>query len=391
MRVVEPFRPRREAFAYVALPGETAIDGDALGIVDLRDASATYGRLVHEVGLPRLGLLPGRLTMASDGEPGSRILLSGESSRILPSAEDSLFVSALDPASLPGAPRVAVFDHDELDITDMLTVQDDNVVPASDMWCCPRHKVLVTGESGSADISQGVTWPAMNGERGHRLQFWTLDGRHLVASADLGAENKLLRIEGANHPNGLCYGFANVLISARHFSASVWCWFQQRGTWQAKKVIEIPPEQCKAECLPPALAPLGVVPPFLTDIKLSPNDRFLYLSCWGTGELLQYDVLNPLRPRLTGTVRLGGIVQQFPHPQRPVMHGGPQALSISADGLRIYVTNSTSPVLDRQIYPGKDEGWMVKFDALPLGGLTLDDQFLVSFGAGRPQQSLLAL
>ncbi len=159
--------------------------------------------------------------------------------------------------------------------------------------------------------------------------------------------------------------------------------------WKATKVIDIPPEPCAAALLPPSLAPFGVVPPFITDIKLSPNDRFLYIACWGTGELLQYDVWNPLRPRLTGTVRIGGIVQRFPHPLRTGIEGGPYSLEMSEDAFRIYVTNSASPVLDRQFYPGKTQGWMAKFDALPHGGVTVDDQFLVPFDGGQPQAILL--
>jgi hypothetical protein len=46
----------------------------------------------------------------------------------------------------------------------------------------------------------------------------------------------------------------------------------------------------------------------VTDINLSLDDRFLYVSCWGTGELRQYDVSDPFHPKLTGSVRLGGPV-----------------------------------------------------------------------------------
>jgi len=32
------------------------------------------------------------------------------------------------------------------------------------------------------------------------------------------------------------------------------------------------------------------VPPLVTDIDLSVDDRFLYVSCWGSGEMKQFDV-----------------------------------------------------------------------------------------------------
>src|SRR4029078_9705558 len=83
------------------------------------------------------------------------------------------------------------------------------------------------------------------------------------------------------------------------------------------KVISIPAEPADADLLPPALKPFGAVPPLITDIDLSVDDRFLYVSCWGTGELKQYDVSDPARPREVGSVHLGGIVRRTPHPSAP--------------------------------------------------------------------------
>ena len=48
-----------------------------------------------------------------------------------------------------------------------------------------------------------------------------------------------------------------------------------------------------AEDLPPVIAPFGALPPLVTDIDLSVDDRYLYVSCWGTGELKRYDVTDP--------------------------------------------------------------------------------------------------
>jgi selenium-binding protein 1 len=217
-----------------------------------------------------------------------------------------------------------------------------------------------------------------------------LEGASPSHTIDLGVDNQMiLRLVGVAR-QGECYGFASVFINTRTLSSSVWCWFRWHGVWTAKKVIEIPAETCPRSLMPQALEHLGAVPPLVTDIKLSRNDRFLYVSCWGTGELLQYDVVNPLHPRLTGTVRIGGMVQRFPHPMRADIDGGPQSLQISDDGLRVYVTNSASGTLDRQFYPGKGEGWLVRLDSLPHGGLTLDDQFFVAFADGLPQEILLS-
>jgi selenium-binding protein 1 len=50
------------------------------------------------------------------------------------------------------------------------------------------------------------------------------------------------------------------------------------------------------------------------------DGQFLYVSCWGTGELKQYDVSDPFHPREVGSVRIGGIVGRAPHQVR--LEGG---------------------------------------------------------------------
>ena len=58
-----------------------------------------------------------------------------------------------------------------------------------------------------------------------------------------------------------------------------------------------------ADDLPDLLKGFGAVPPLVTDIDLSLDDRFLYVSCWGTGEMHQYDVSDPMAPKLAGRWR----------------------------------------------------------------------------------------
>ena len=46
----------------------------------------------------------------------------------------------------------------------------------------------------------------------------------------------------------------------------------------------------------------------MTDILLSLDDRFLYFSNWAHGDVRQYDVTDPRRPRLVGQLFLGGSI-----------------------------------------------------------------------------------
>lgn len=131
-----------------------------------------------------------------------------------------------------------------------------------------------------------------------------------------------------------------------------------------------------------------VVAPFVTDINLSMDDRFLYVSCWGSGEMRQYDVSDPTNPRLTGSVRIGGVVSRAPHPKNPrtPLNGAPQMVEVSRDGRRVYFTNSLYSAVDDQLYPDGIRSWMVKLNADPAGGLSLDKDFFVEFGDYRAHQ-----
>jgi selenium-binding protein 1 len=58
------------------------------------------------------------------------------------------------------------------------------------------------------------------------------------------------------------------------------------------------------------------VPPLVTDIDLSMDDRFLCAACRGTGEMRQYDVTDPKEPKLAGSVHVGGSARRTPAPER---------------------------------------------------------------------------
>lgn len=188
------------------------------------------------------------------------------------------------------------------------------------------------------------------------------------------------------------YGFVGVVVSLKDLSSSIWLWNRESGNgseqWNVRKVIEIPAEPADPETLPPLLKDFKAVPPLVTDIDLSLDDRFLYVSCWGTGEMRQYDVSDPFCPRLAGSVRLGGIARRAAHPARAntPLNGGPQMVEISRDGRRVYFANSLYAAWDGQFYPDGIRGWMVKLDVEPEGGIRLDPKFLLEFDRLRPHQ-----
>src|SRR5436189_4068229 len=164
------------------------------------------------------------------------------------------------------------------------------------------------------------------------MHVWDLRRRRHLQALDLGNEQQMvLELRPAHDPTK-AYGFVGVVVSLKDLSGSIWLWRRNNGAWEIQKVIEIPAEPASPDQLPPALKPFKAVPPLVTDINLSLDDRYLYVSCWGTGEFRQYDVSDPFEPKLTGSVHLGGIVRRAPHPANGTLNGGPQMVELSRDG-----------------------------------------------------------
>jgi methanethiol oxidase len=262
----------------------------------------------------------------------------------------------------------------------------DGLTAAYDFWWHLGYDTVVTSEWGTPNMIEGGLDPALLGKFGHSLHLWDLRQRRHLQALDLGAEQQMvLELRPAHDPTRT-FGFVGVVVSLADLSASVWLWHREDGRWAVRKVIEIPAEPASADQLPPALQPFEAVPPLVTDINLSLDDRFLYVSCWGTGELRQYDVSDPFQPRLTGSVRLGGIVSKGAHPRGGALNGGPQMVEVSRDGRRVYLTNSLYRSWDEQFYPEGIRGWVVKLDTDPAGGFRVDPDFFVAFEGERPHQ-----
>ena len=103
------------------------------------------------------------------------------------------------------------------------------------------------------------------------------------------------------------YGFTNCALDN-----SLWMFRGQAdGSYEFKKVADT-----------------GALP---ADLRQSPDDRYLFVSCFGDNLLQQWDVSDPDHPRLFSTVSPG--VQ-------------PNMMHVTGDGKRMYVSNSLLSTLD---------------------------------------------
>ncbi|WP_298821505.1 selenium-binding family protein [Chloroflexus sp.] len=302
---------------------------------------------------------------------------------------DGIYISALGNPDGEGPGGIFILDHDTFEVLGRWEIDRGDQYLHYDFWWHLGYDTLITSEWGTPRmVEHGVLGEELlAGKYGHRIHLWDLHRRRHVQTLDLGAEHQMaLELRPAHDPTK-AYGFLNSVVSLKDLSASIWLWYRQNGSWKLQKVIEIPAEPASEDQLPDILKPFKAVPPLVTDINLTVDDRFLYVSCWGTGELRQYDVTDPFNPRLTGTLQIGGIVRRAGHPAASgPLNGGPQMVEVSRDGRRIYFTNSLYLPWDAQFYPDGIRSWMVKVDADPQGGMRFDPNFFVDFGDQRAHQ-----
>ncbi|HWB98952.1 MAG TPA: selenium-binding protein SBP56-related protein [Bryobacteraceae bacterium] len=428
----------REKLAYVAMlnpKGQGAHDG--MAVVDVEPGSKSYGRVIGHVEMPFAGdelhhfgwnacssclcpysphphmerrylVVPGlkssriyvldtkpdphKPTIVKVIEPETVMRRTGYSRpHTTHCGPDGIYINAIGAPDGDGPGGIFIMDPESFEIRGRWELDRGPQFLAYDFWWHLGYDTMITSEWGTPNMVESGVNPEMllGGKYGHRLHVFDLNRRRHRQVLDLGPEYQMsLELRPAHDPTK-AYGFVGVVTSLKDLSSSIWLWSRQsNGEFQVSKVIEIPAEPADPEQLPPLLQGFKAVPPLVTDINLSLDDRFLYVSCWGTGEMRQYDVSDPLSPRLTACIRMGGIVRRAAHPSRPdkALNGGPQMVEISRDGRRVYFTNSLYASWDAQFYPDGIRGWMAKLDVGPEGGAQLDREFLMEFDGQRPHQ-----
>ncbi|XP_007427986.3 methanethiol oxidase [Python bivittatus] len=266
----------------------------------------------------------------------------------------------------------------------------DEAPQGYDFWYQPRHNVLVSTEWGDPKFFVNGFNPEdlKKGRYGRRLNVWDWTTHCLVQSIDVGEDAAPLEIRFLHNPDAPHALVGCVLESSLHHLFKT-----EDGTWAAEKVVQIPNKVVTGWYFPE-------MPSFLTDIVISLDDRFIYLSNWLHGDIRQYDITDPHCPRLTGQVFVGGNIYKGgvvtvikdeeldcqPDPfmiQGKRVYGGPQMLQLSLDGKRLYVTTSLYTPWDKQFYPQlvREGSVMLQIDVdTENGGLCVNPDFLVDFG-----------
>src|SRR5262249_19115173 len=164
---------------------------------------------------------------------------------------------------------------------------------------------------------------------GKKMLVWDFRERKVLSKLTTGAtplECRWSLKEGANH------GFTNCALDD-----SIWLWEGNKdGAYSARKL-------CTTGKLP-------------ADLRQSPDDRFLYVSCFVSNEIQQWDVSDLKNPKLTSTV--------MPGVQPNMMH-------VTAHGKRMYLSECLLSTLDRS------ENFWVRLAHIGPDGIKMDPFFHV--------------
>jgi len=402
-----------EKFAYVigVYAGTGVKKPDYLATIDVDPASKTYSKIVHRVPMPNVGdelhhfgwnacaschgmrarrylvipgLVSGRIHIVDTEKPAEPKLIKViEPEEVVKRtkltaphtvhclADGHILISMLGDEKLNGPGGFLLLD-DKFDIAGRWEASTEGMNWNYDFWYQPRHNVMVSSEWAAP----ATTRPGFNlddvkaGKYGQHLHFWDWSKRKIAKSIDLG-EKGMIPLEVRFHHNPQsAHGYVGAALSS-----VMWHFFKDGDEWKTENVIDVPGVEQKGWPFP--------VPGLISDLVVSLDDRWLYFSNWLQGDVRQYDISDPAKPKLTGQVWVGGVIGKAPKIHGKQTTGGPQMLQLSLDGKRLYVTDSLFSTWDNQFYPniGKQGSIMLQLDAdTEKGGIKLNDKFFVDFG-----------
>ncbi len=347
---------RAEKYLYVFCVDADAKDNDFLAVIDVDAQSAKYGHILHQ------------LDLGSSGNETHHFGFTDDRTHIWGCSLFSNRLFVIDVASDPAQPKL-VNSFDAADKTGLSGPHSPYALPG-------RMLISYLGgkdgglPAGLAEFRNDGTFirkfdlpteapygydvaikPSLNRmvtssftpprnyrkpmakmdlkQFGDKLLVWDFRARKVLATLKTGAAPLECRWSLADDAN---HGYVNCALDD-----SIWLW-QGDGVdhYSARKL-------CQTGKLP-------------ADLSQSPDGRFVFVSCFMSDEVQQWDMSDLKKPRLASTIKPG--VQ-------------PNMLHLTGDGQRMYVTNSLLSTMDRS-----DDFW-VRLIRVGPDGMKLDAKFQV--------------
>jgi methanethiol oxidase len=348
---------RPEKYLYLFCVDADAKDNDFMAVIDVNPDSPTYSKVIHT------------LDLGSKGNETHHWGYTDDRTRIWAGGLLSSRIWIIDVATDPAKPRIEKVLEDVPDVTGLsgphtyyalpgrmlLTFLGaaDGGLPAGmaefandgrfirridqpkdapygyDLAVKPERNRMVTSSfTPLRNYKKPLAKMDMK-DFGNQMVVWDFKARKPLQVGKAGGAP--LEVRWSLKP-GSDYGFTNCALDN-----AIWM-FRGRddGSYEFKKVADTGP-------LP-------------ADLRQSPDDRFLYVSCFGGEDIQQWDVSDPDHPKLAGTAKIG--IQ-------------PNMMHVTGDGKRMYVSNSLLSTADRS-----DEFW-VKLIRIDANGMHVDGSFKV--------------
>ena len=370
---VRPVAGDGESLLYVWTRDASGTGSDLIAVVDADPSSASFGRIVetaptgstnneaHHFGYTedadRIfagGMFSNRMFIYDVGDDPRQLSLARTvdltttgftGPHTAYAVPGGVLVTMMGGANGNGAGAVLQLDATG-DVVSVLPAPTHEGRPVNlyDITIVPEtNRMLTTGLAHDAHLAHGPPEP---GQIGNQVVVWNWQTGAVTQIVELDAGPAVLRRLRSRGATG---GFVNAL-----FGNTIWYWDEAGdGTLRFERVVELPE---------------GSLP---ADMRISPDDRYLFVSLWAGGKIQQYDITDPQNPSLVGEVAL---------PQ-------PNMMRLSADGDRLYVTNSLLSSLDGPVEFG---AWLLHVGS---GGLTVDPNFEPDFqgmaGGAGPHDMLL--
>jgi selenium-binding protein 1 len=337
-----------ETMAYVALLNPDPGAHDALAVLDVNPSSAGYGAQIARIDMPHAGdelhhfgwnacsscLCPNsphphmhRRYLLVPGMRSSRIHILDTAPdprrpklvKVIEAEEiirktgysrphtvhcgpDGIYVNALGNADGDGPGGIFVLDPETFDIKGRWERDRGPQHLSYDFWWHLGHDTMITSEWGTPNmVENGVVPEPAAGRQvrqlaarvgsqqpasppASRARARVSDGARAAARARSERDLRLRRLSSrASRSVGV-----RLDVAPRRR--------QEERRWRVRKVSRFRQNRRRPTICRHCSRGFGAVPPLVTDINLSLDDRFLYVSCFGTGELKQYDVSDPFNP-----------------------------------------------------------------------------------------------
>jgi selenium-binding protein 1 len=348
---------RPEKYLYVFCVDADAKNNDFIAVIDVDPESAKYGTILYQLDLGSSGnethhfgftddrthiwgcsLLSSRVFIINVADDPAKPKLEKTLESI---PKDTGLTGPHSPYALPGRMLISFLGGKDGGLPAGLAEftndgkfvrkfeMPENAPYGYDVAVKPDLNRMVTSSFTSPDNYKKPFAKMDLKKFGNTVLIWDFRERKVIGKVTTGAaplECRWSLKEGKNH------GFTNCA-----FDDSIWVWEGDNdGKYTARKLCDT-----------------GKLP---VDLRQSPDDRFLYVSCFASNEIQQWDVSDLKKPKLTSTVAPG--VQ-------------PNMMHVTGDGKRMYVTNSLLSTLDRS------ENFYVRLVHIGPDGMKMDPFFNV--------------